>query len=110
MKSRAFIGQLDRRIEIYKMQPQKTSTGEVVNTPILHKATWARADDKAGRELEEGKLFLYAIRNYTIRFDAEVMANGEKMFIRDLDGDYYITAIDLIGRREYITLKTLKRE
>ena len=110
MKNTAFIGQLDRRVEIYRMQPQKSSTGEVINTPVLLKQTWAKADDRAGREIEEGKLYLYANRNYTIRFDPEVFRDGEKMFVRDADGDFYITAIEMLGRRNYLTLKTLKRE
>jgi len=110
MKIDAFIGQLDRRVGIYHLQPQKTSTGEVSNTPVLLKETWAKAVDRSGNEIEEGKIFLYAVRNYTIRFDASVFADGEKMFIRDADGDYYITAIELVGRRNYLTLKTVKRE
>ena len=53
---------------------------------------------------------MVAIRDYTIRYVTEVMQDGEEMFIRDVDGDYNIYSIEQIGRKEYLTLKALKRE
>lgn len=110
MKKVINIGTLDRKVSIYKKQTTKTATGESQVVEVLHKACWSLAEDKSGREEEDGKIYLLAIRDYTIRYDEEVAQSGEEMMIQDYDGDYHIASIEHIGRRNYLRLKAIKRE
>ena len=110
MKKDITIGQLDRKINIYETTKVKSSTGEYIETEVLYKSAWAKSDDKTSDEDEEGKIWLYASRDYTIRYDENIVQRGEQMLIRDFDGDYNVTGILLIGRKHYVLLKTIKRE
>jgi hypothetical protein len=104
------IGQLDRRVSFYRYSTTKSTTGETVKAESLYKETWAGASDMSNNENEEGKIYLVSIRNYTTRFDTTILTEGEEMFIRDADGDYYVTGIEHYGRQSYLILKTVKRE
>lgn len=104
------IGQLDRKVNIYETTKVKSSSGEYVETEVLFKNCWVKSEDKSAKEEEDGKIWLYAIRNYTIRYDFNVVLRGEQMYIRDIDGDYYVTGIIEEGRKKYLILKTMKRE
>lgn len=110
MSKEITIGQLDRKINIYENTKVKSSSGEYIDTEILYKNCWAQSVDKTSNEEEEGKIWLYASRNYRIRYDANIVQRGELMLVRDDDGDYNVTGIELIGRKNYIILKTIKRE
>ena len=110
MNKQPEIGTLDRKINIYETTKVKSSTGEYIETEVLYKNTWAKSDDKTSDEEEEGKIWLYASRNYTIRYDENIVQRGEQMLIRDFDGDFNVTGILLIGRKHYVLLKTIKRE
>ena len=109
-KEQPQIGTLDRKINIYETTKVKSPNGELIETEVLYKNTWANSKDRTSNEEEEGKIWLYAARNYTIRYDATIVQRGEMMIIRDFDGDYNITGIELVGRKHYIILKTIKRE
>ena len=110
MAKEVFIGNLDRRISIYLKVATKSTTGETSKVDALVKTTWAKVENRSENETEEGKIYLVAIRDYTIRFDADVYTDGEMMFIQDADGDYHVTGIREIGRKDYLTLTAVKRE
>lgn len=110
MKNQVHIGQLDRRVGLYNKTYNKAANGEEQATLTLYKNAWAMAEDKSASEVEAGKIYLNAIRNYTIRFDSIINTSGEEMVIRDLDGDYHIAGISHIGRKQFLTLKAVKRE
>lgn len=110
MSDGVYIGQLDHRAAIYEYQNTKTSTGEDAQVEVPYKNAWCKIDDAGAKEVEDGKISLYAVRKYTIRYDENIMQRGEEMFIKETDGDYRVTSIQLIGRKNYMVLKTLKRE
>lgn len=110
MSKQITIGQLDRKINIYETTKVKSSSGQFVETEVLYKNCWAKSEDKTSKEDEEGKLWLYAMRSYAVRYEENIMQRGEQMYIRDTDGDYYVTGIEQIGRKSYLILKAMKRE
>lgn len=110
MNNKISIGQLDRKISIYEKQHVKTASGEDDITEVLYRSTWAMADDKSSSEAEDGKIYLNAIRDYTIRHDDKIVQSGEQMVIHDDDGNYHIASIQRIGRKQFLILKAIKRE
>lgn len=110
MDEKIYIGKLDKRIGIYKETDVKDPSGAVIKTPVLYKNLWAKSTDVNENENEDGKIYLVQIRNYIIRYDSEILLNGEQMHIIDRDGTYYIAGIKSIGRNKYLDLKTVKRE
>ena len=110
MEKHVKIGKLDRKVAIYQKQVTKTSTGATTVVEVLFKECFSQAEDKSGKEEEEGKIYLLAIRDYTIRYDATIAQQGEQMFVKDFDGDYHIASVEHIGRRNYLRLKAIKRE
>ena len=111
MADKINIGSLDVRISIYKKEVSSTTTtGETIKADVLLKETWASRYDKSSNEEEEGKIYLVAVREYVIRYNSEIVQDGETMFIRDVDGDYNIYGIEQIGRKDYLRLNAVKRE
>ena len=110
MKKNVKIGRLDRKVAIYQKQQTKTSTGATTVVEVLYKNCFSQAEDKSGKEEEEGKIYLLAIRDYTIRYDETIAQQGEEMLVKDYDGDFHIASIEHIGRRNYLRLKAIKRE
>ncbi len=111
MSKRPYIGELDHRVVIFHIDPNvKTSTGETVKELVEIGAISAKREDNGGNETEDEKVFYLQNRVYTIRYVPSVHIRGEEMFIRDTDGDYQIYSIEVIGRNEFLKLKTTKRE
>lgn len=104
------IGQMNDWIEVFETTTSKSPTGQSNKTDVLFKKVWAMTNDNNASEKDGEKMYLYNIRTYTIRFDPVVFRRGAEMFINDFDGRYNITGIKQIGRKQFLELKTLKRE
>ncbi len=111
MSKRPYIGELDTLVTVYHIDPGvKTSTGETEKTPVKIGSIQAKRQDNGGNETENDKIFYLQNRFYTIRYVPEIWLKGQEMFVRDTDGDYQIYSIELIGRNEFLKLKTSKIE
>lgn len=111
MSKRPYIGELDHRITIFHIDPDaKTSTGETIKEEIEIGEISAKREDNGGNETEDEKIFYLQNRVYTIRYVQCIHLNGEEMFVRDNDGDYQIYSVEVIGRNEFLKIKTTKRE
>ena len=111
MSDKVYIGQLNQRVEIWHIDPtNKSLTGETTKTPVLIGPIQSLRKDGGANETQEDKIFYLQNRTYTIRFVEIVFKKGEEMFVRDEDGDYQIYGIELIGKKEFLKLKTNKRE
>ncbi len=109
-ESKVKIGQLCDWIEVFETTSTKSPTGQSNKTDVLFKRCWAMTNDNDSNEKDGDKVFLFNVRKYTIRFDPVMYERGEQMFINDIDGKYNITGIKQIGRKDFLELKTLKRE
>lgn len=104
------IGNLNRAIVLKKITTVVSSTGEETKSEILYKGVWAQLADISGSENEDGKVMYLSVRKYIVRYDLEILKEGETMLITDIDGTYNIHSIEQIGRKDYLALKCSKRE
>lgn len=110
MSDNVYIGELNHKIKIYEKTKVKSTTGENVETDSLLFMIWAKVEDAASSEQEDGKVMLYAQRNYTVRYHQTIIDRGEQLVIKESDGDYRIYGVARIGKKDYIKIKTIKRE
>ena len=110
MSNETQIGQLNSRIAIKKLQTVTEPTGEKINTEVVFKTLWAKLEDVTGTESEQGKIVALNVRKYTIRYNKQILLEGEKMLVEDIDGIYNINSVSQIGFKEYLTLRCSKRE
>lgn len=111
MSNKVKIGQLNRPVILNKITTVVSSTGEETKTEVQFKnPLWAALDDVGGNESEDGKVISLNVRKYIVRYSEEILKEGEKMTIVDMDGVYNIHSIAQEGRKEYLTLKCSKRE
>jgi head-tail adaptor len=111
MASAVKIGQLNRPVILNKITYVASLTGEKVKTEVQFvNPLWAQLDDVSGNEDVDGKVIALKVRKYTIRYNDEVLNEGEKMTITDRDGVYNIHSVEQIGYKNYLTLKCSKRE
>jgi len=104
------IGQLDRRVTIKQLQTITEPTGEKINTEVVFKILWAKLEDVSGNESEQGKIVALNVRKYTIRYNKQILLEGEKLLVEDIDGVYNINSVVQEGFKEYLTLRCSKRE
>jgi head-tail adaptor len=104
-------GQLKTQVELFEYTTTKDTTGEAVKTAVSKGKKFVQRKDTPGGEDEEGKLVSLSVAKYIMRYNADVLSNGTKYFIRDQDGDYEINSVILIGphRNRFIELKCSKR-
>ena len=105
------IGELNRPLILQKLTKVTTTTGEKVTTVVDYMyPLWAALNDVAGSESEDGKIIYLSVRKYVIRYVEEILIDGEKMLIKDIDGTYNINSIEQSGNKQYLILKCSKRE
>jgi hypothetical protein len=107
-----YIGQLDKRVEIVKYSDVQSETGAPEHAEETVVTTWAKCEFQSGNEELEGQVISLNIRNYTTRFIQELLNEGEKFYITDIvDGGLFnIHHVEQVGRKEYLILKTSRRE
>lgn len=105
------IGQLNRPVVLKKITTVTSTTGAEKETEVeFINPLWAGLDDVSGNESEDGKIMYLNVRKYTVRYNEEILLEGEKMVITDFDGTYNINSINQVGRKDYLILKCSKRE
>jgi len=105
------IGELDTVIEILSITKTKDPlTGDSVEAlTVLGKVSSKRIDLSGGEE-NEGKEKAENVRKYIMRYSTQIVENGTTMYVRDIDGDYNINHVGIIGRMHMISLKCTKSE
>lgn len=112
MANQVYIGQLNRKVAIQQYEVETDSTGEKIETLVDYKNVWAELKDVSGSEYEEGKIVALNVRKYTIRYNQTILQKGVEMFVYDKDevSLYNINSVEVIGFKNYLTLKCSKRE
>ena len=111
MESKIKIGDLRHLVILKKITTTPSDTGSAVETEqVFRDALWTKLDDVSGSESEEGKIIGLNVRKYTCRYDLEIVKNGIKMLITDVDGTYNVNSVAQIGFKSYLQLRCSKRE
>jgi len=109
-KKVAHIGQMDRRVELIKYDKTITDTGERTKIEVSLGFVWSKLQDVSGTEEIEGKVISLSVRRYIIRWRNDVVQSGVTFYIKDEDGEYNVHSVEHQGRKEYLVLKSSKRE
>ena len=102
-------GKLDERITIQTYTEAADSTGDMVKTWAAHHSCWAERVGRGGMERYEADQ-LTAVNKvlWRIRYKSTVT---EKMRVKDRNSEYYyIDAITIEGRDQWMILTTEKRD
>lgn len=100
-----FVGQMDRRITVYKTDKIKNSIGEEKETNVVICIPWAKVDEVSGGEEVDGKVLHRTNRSFIVRYrdDINQMSNQLKVGFEGVK--YNVTHVKQIGRREFLELQ-----
>lgn len=106
----AYSGQRDQRVQIVEYTTTKNSIGEPVKSETSIGWFRARMKDVSGRETEEGKVVYIIDRIYTIPYQSDIKARGEKMVLKHEGQDFEIYHVQEVGRKAQLMLKCTVRK
>lgn len=88
-----------------------STTGERARTEEKIADLWVARQDVSGTEEIEGKVLPLRVCRFVCRFSTDLLTNGEKYFIRDIDGDYQVNNVNITGqgRDRFLELKCSSR-
>lgn len=104
------VGALDEKVIIY--QRTKTGVDSTTNEPTYSNTAlatvWARIMTKPGREgFEADQQVASSVQSFMLRYRNDVTAT---MWINWNSTDWYINSIELVGRRSYLLINTVKKD
>jgi len=99
-----FIGQMDKIIEVYKVELVKDELGQPKETDVLVAEPWAKQDDISGTIAVEGGVVSVVNRTYTIRRNPVIAKDGLQMIVIHNGIRFLIDAIKEIGRTHLILI------
>lgn len=109
MKS-PFIGQMDRKIQIVSETLSQNTMGEQKPSETVIASAFAHMEEAGGDEDVEGKVRHLTNRRYTIRFNSDILTNGNKYILKDAGVKYGIYHVNEIGRKQHLQLLVNKYE
>ena len=104
MEKNPFIGQMDKKVLLYKEVHAQNATGEEKPTLELVSGVWAYMEEVSGDEDVEGKVRHIIKRKYTIRYNKEVLALKNKLKLKDADVVYNVYHLKEMGRKKHLQL------
>ncbi len=112
MHQKVFVGELDIRVSVVEIVGQKSPlSGSIIEKEQLIKNCWAKIEDLTSQEKQEGKIALYATKEFIIRYDKRLYGVGAtQRVIKYQDKGYDIFDVSIIGRKRYLSIKAVKRE
>lgn len=110
MEKKPFIGQMDRKIEIYFVEKTKDVLGSVQQTQTLISSPFAAMNEVSGDEDPEGKIRHLVDRTYTVRYNKEVIEKNIQLIIKDADKFYNVTHVKEVGRKSHLILNVKLNE
>lgn len=101
-------GEFNRRVELFEFTLVKSPTSEKARVEKSLGKVWVNRQDLSGSEDEDGKLNAVTIAKFKMRYNPVIFRNANQYFLRDLDGDYFVNGVALIGRNKTLELKCIK--
>lgn len=105
-----YIGQMDRKISIYRLVLSRNAVGEEVSQEELFSKPWAQLIDDYGGEKIDMAVMHSSTRSYVIRYRAEIYKDGDKMIIEDRGQRFQIVHVSEVGRRSHLRLRCVSDE
>lgn len=100
-----YIGQLDRKIKIYKQLVVKDAVGQEKMTKELFASAYSKLENDYGNAEIDMAVMHEVTRMYIIRWRSEIEKEGVKMLIED-NGNYYnVISVSPIGRKSHLLIK-----
>lgn len=101
------LGELNRKVEFYKLNETRQSTGGYSTTWDLFVGVWAKITAKQGNEISKGdQLDATATSEFIIRYRSDLT---ESMKIKYRDVDYQIRSIINIDEQdEWLKIKAVR--
>lgn len=110
---KVYVGQLNRRITISSLSDDKNTVGETVKTKTTVLETWAKVThNKVTQTDDDFQVVSFNERSYFIRYVKDILDSGETYVLEDvLDlGEFEIIGVQMIGFKEYLKLRVVRRE
>ena len=103
------IGEMDRRVTIYKRTITYGTDGGEINTWALHSTVWAKYEPFGGDEpLSDGSIRAESQAKFTIRYDSAITADMVVVYdpknIETGDDVWNIERVDQDGRQDKLIL------
>lgn len=105
-----FIGQLDRKIKIYKLKKTQNAVGEERVVRELLVSPFAFLAENSGSEVLDGKEVHLISSSYVIRYNSTVLKFGKDYQLEDAGLYYNIEHVSMLGRRKFLSLKVSASE
>lgn len=104
-------GELNRVVKLFSKTYVNQSTNERIKQDTPLRDLRVKRIDVSGTEEEYGKLVALSVCKFVLRYDQDVLLNGTKYFIRDIDGDYEVNSVSITGpgRNRFLELKCSSR-
>lgn len=99
-----FIGQMDRKIVVKSFTETQNSVGEQRTTETVVLQPFAYMKELSGGEDVEGKVRSLFSRSYTIRYNAQVLAERNKLIVEDGSVKLEVEHVKEIGRKSHLEL------
>lgn len=104
MAKNPYIGQMDRKVQIFEETKVQDATGEEKKTAVLVSEPFAFMEEHKGDEDVEGKVRQLIDRKYTIRYNNTIATSGNKFVLKDGTLIYRIYHVLEIGRKQHLQL------
>lgn len=104
MNKNPFIGQMDRKVQIFQETKVQDATGEEKKTAALVSEPFAFMEEHKGDEDVEGKVRQLIDRKYTIRYNSSIATSGNKFILQDGALVYRIYHVLELGRKKHLQL------
>ena len=103
-----FIGQMDRKIDVFLVAKIKTAAGGVVQTETLIAQPFSYMKEVSGNEDPEGKIRHIINRTYTIRYNAQILQRGTELKVNDGGQIFDVYHVKELGRKKHLELLVTK--
>lgn len=105
-----YIGQMDKKIKIYRPVLKQNEVGEEVSEEELFSSPWAQLIDDYGEEKIDMAVMHSSTRSYVVRYRSELFKSGEEMIIEDRGKRFQIVHVSEVGTRSHLRLRCVNYE
>lgn len=113
MKDKVYIGELKDRISIlHENSYNSILNGESLPNWLVLKSCWANYIENSAVEDEEGRVRSIFTSSFIVRYDKQLIkGKAAEMLVQDSDGfEYNIVSVDQKVPKQYLQIKTVRRE
>lgn len=110
IENKPYIGQLDRRINIFKIIVVKDKIGAEKSSREKFSSPWSKLSNDMGSEEIDMAVMNSTMRTYIIRYRSEIEKYGTKMLLEDQGVVFNIISVSPLGRKQYLIIKCVNEQ